>query len=104
CQLLDDVRYARVVEKDLARFPGRGVHRHVEGRQAVFEDPLDVALLHVRERGEVAVGERETVIVVTHVQRLAKALREPLDEAELAAIRAAPNRGRLELDAERFAL
>ena len=102
-QLLDDVRHARIVEQHLARFPRRRVHRDVERRQPVLEDARDVALLHVRERREVAVGERQPIVVVANVERLAQALRQPLDEAELAAVRAAANRGRLELDAQRLA-
>ena len=86
------------------RFPSMrgGVDGDVEGREPVLEDPRDVALLDVGERGEVAVGERQPVIVVAHVQRLPESLREALDEAELALVGAAPHGGRLELDAERF--
>jgi hypothetical protein len=58
-ELLDDVRDARVVEQLLARLVRRGVHAHVQRRQAVLDDPLEVALLEVRERREVAVGERQ---------------------------------------------
>ena len=63
----------------------------------------DVALLHVRERREVSVGERQAVVVVADVEGLPKPFRQTFDEAELAAIRAAPDRRRLELDAERLA-
>ena len=73
-ELLDDVRHARVVEQHLARFPRRGVHRDVERRQPVLEDARDVALLEVRQRREVPVGEREPVVVVANVERLAEAL------------------------------
>ena len=103
-QLLDDVGDARVVEQDLARLPRRGVDRDVERREAVLEDPRDVALLHVGERREVAVGERQPVVVVAHVERLPETLRESLDEAELALVGAAADRRRLELDAERLSL
>ncbi len=82
----------------------RRVHRDVERRQPVLEDARDVALLHVRERREVAVGERQPVVVVANVERLAEALRQSLDEAELAAVGAAPNARRLEHDAPRLAL
>jgi hypothetical protein len=69
-ELIDDVGDARIVEQDLARFPRRGVHGDVQRRQPILEDPRDVALLHVGECGEVAVGEGEAVIVVAHVERL----------------------------------
>ena len=102
-ELLDDVRHARVVEQNLARFPRRRVHRDVERRQPVLEDARDVALLEVGERREVAVGERQPVVVVANVERLAESLRQPLDEAELAAVGAAADGRRLELDAQRLA-
>ena len=102
-ELLDDVRHARVVEQNLAGLPRRGVHRDVQRRQPVLENPRDVALLDVRQRREVAVGEGQTIVVVAHVERLAQALGQPFDEAELAAIGAAANGRRLELHAHRFA-
>src|SRR5215207_10626444 len=103
CELVDDVGDARIVEEDLARLPRRGVHGDVERREPVLENPRDVALLHVGERREVAVGEREPVVVVADVERLTQPLRKALDEAELALVRAAANHRRLELDAERLA-
>src|SRR5204862_2548538 len=44
-ELVDDVGDARIVEEDLPRFPRGRVHRDVERRQAVLQDPRDVALL-----------------------------------------------------------
>src|SRR4051794_30717702 len=101
-QLINDVRNARVVEQHLSRFPWRRMDRDVERRQAILEDSRDVAVLHVGERREVAVREGQPVVVVANVERLAQAGRQALDEAELAAVGAAPNRRRLELDAKRF--
>jgi hypothetical protein len=75
-QLVEDVRDARIVEQNLPCFPRRGVDRDVQGRKAVLEDPRDVALLHVGERREVAVGEGEAVVVVADVQRLPQPLRQ----------------------------
>ena len=103
-ELLDDVRDSRVVEQNLARFPRRRVHGDVERRQPVLEDARDVAILEVGERREVPVREREAVVVVANVERLPEALGQPLDEAELAAISAAADRGRLELDAHALRL
>src|SRR4051812_23536659 len=96
-ELLDDVRHARIVEEHFASFPGSRVHGDVEGRQAILEDARDVALFHVRQRREVAVGERQPVVVVANVQRLPEALGESFDEAELAAVSASANGRRLEL-------
>ena len=101
-ELLQDVRHARIVEEHLTRFPRRRVHRDVEGRQAILEDPRDVAVLEVRERREIPVGEGEAVVVIAYVERSPQARRQPFDEAELAAVGAAPDRRRLELHPERF--
>ena len=103
-QLCDDVWHARVVEQHLARLPGRRVHRHVERREAIFEDAVDVALLHVRQRREVAIRKRQPVIVVADVQVFPQSLRQPLDEAELAPIRASAHGRRHQLDTDRLAL
>lgn len=103
-ELLHDVRHARIVQQHFPSVPRRRVHRHVERRQAVLEDPRDVAFLHVGERGEIPVGEGEAVVIIAHVQRAAQAGGKSLNEAELAAVGAAPDRGRLEFDAERLAV
>ncbi len=99
-ELLQDVRDTRVVEQRLARFPRRRVHRDVERREPVLDDAIEVPLLEVRERGEIPVGERETVVVIPDVERLAQPFRKSLDEAELAAVGAAPHGGGLQLHAE----
>src|SRR5258705_4160286 len=88
----------------MSGLPRGGVDRVVQGREQVLENPRDVALLHVGEGREVPVGERESVVVVAHVERLPEPLRESLDEAELALVGAATDRRRLELDAERLSL
>ncbi len=78
------------------------MHRDIQRRQAIFEDSFDVALLHIRQRREVPVGERESVVVVAHVKVLAQSSRQSFDEAKLAAVRAAANGGRHELHADCF--
>src|SRR5687768_6258537 len=102
CQLLDDIRDAWVVEQALARLPRRCVHGDVEGRQAVAKDTLEVAVLQVRERGEIAVREREPIVIVANVERLSQATRQPLDEAELAPVRTATDGRRLQLEPDRI--
>ena len=77
--------------------------RHVERRQPVFDDPLDVVRLEVGERGEVAVAEGEPVVVVPNVEHVAKAVGQAVHEAEVTAVGAAPDPGRLEADADRLA-
>jgi hypothetical protein len=101
-ELLYDVGNARIVQEHLAHFPRRRVNRDIKGRQSVLEDPLEIALLQVRERGEVSVGEGKPVVVVTHIQVATQTLRKALDEAELALVGAPPHARRLELYAERF--
>src|SRR5688572_10571692 len=80
------------------------MNRDVEGREAILEDSRDVALLHIGERGEIAVRERQPVIVVADVEVSAKPGRKAFDEAELASIGASSNRWRLESDTELLAL
>src|SRR5688572_12493591 len=103
-QLREYVRNARIVQENLAGVPRSRVNRDVQRRESVLEDALEIPLLEVRERGEVAVREREPVIVVADVEGLPEPFRQALDKAELAAIGAAANRGRLEVDPHRFAL
>ena len=79
------------------------MHRHVERREAILEDARDVALLHIRQGREVAVGERQPVIVVANVKPLPEPLGEPFDDAELAPVGAPSDRGRLKLDTHRLA-
>src|SRR4051812_44604759 len=103
-QLRDDVGHARVVEQYLTSVPRRRVHGDIERRESILENPLDVPLLYVGERGEIAVREGKPVIVVAHVEVLPQTRREPLDEAELAAVGAAAYRPRHELAANGLAV
>src|SRR5579863_10721598 len=70
----------------------------------VFEDALDVAFSDVRERREVAVRERQPIVIVAQIQRLAETWWEAFDKEELATVRALANRWRFQLDAERLAI
>ncbi len=89
---------ALVVEQNLARVMIRRMHRDIERRESILEYALDVALFHIRESREVPVRERESIIVVPNIERLAKACRQALDETELAPIRAPPYSWWLERD------
>src|SRR3984957_7302424 len=77
------------------------MHGDVERRQAVLEDPPNVALANVGERREVAVRERQAVVVLPQVQWRTKAWRQAFDETELAAIRALPHGRWLEFHSHR---
>ena len=101
-ELLDHVGGERIPQQPAADHRIGGVHRDVERRQPVRDDPLDVVRLEIGERREIAVAEREPVVVVADVQRLAKAGRIPLDEAEVAAVGAAADAGRLEREPHRL--
>src|SRR4029079_2423201 len=63
-ELVNNVRNAWIVEQHLSRFPVCGVHGDVERREAILENSGDVLFLRVRQRREIPVGERETVVVV----------------------------------------
>ena len=96
------VRDALVVEQNLARVMVRRMYGDVKRRKSILEYALNVALLHIRESREVPVRERESIVVVPNIERLAKACRQALDETELAAIRTPPYCWRLERDPQRF--
>ena len=77
------------------------MHRHVQRRQPVLDDSLEVPRFQVGQRREVAVTEGQPVIVVPDVQGLSQAGGIAVYKAEVAVIRAAPDPGRLEHDAHR---
>ena len=74
-QLFYDVRHARIVEEDLSSLPRRRVDGDVKRREPVLENALEVALLEVRQGREVPIGERQTVVVVAHIEILPKTFR-----------------------------
>jgi len=63
-------------------------------------DPLLVMRLQVGQRGEVAVTEGEAVVVVPDIEHVAEAVGQPIHEAEVAAVRAAADPGRLQRHAQ----
>ena len=63
-----------------------GVDRDVERRQALVDHPLEVDLREPGQRRKVAVEERQPVVVVLQVQAPAHALRQLVDETELAMV------------------
>ena len=85
-ELLENVRRARVPEQEATHHRIGAVHRYVQRREPVLDDSLDVPRLQVGEGREVAVLERETVVIVADVQGLAQSLGEAVHEAEIAAV------------------
>src|SRR3546814_2011494 len=63
-----------------------GVDRHVQRAQPLGHHTLEVGLCEAGEGGEVPVEEAQPVVVVLQVQALPEALRELVDEAELAVV------------------
>jgi len=99
-----DVWDALIVEQNLPRLVVRRVDRDVKWRKPIFQDALDVALLHVGKSREISVGEGEPVVVVPDIEGLPQSGRQPFDEAELALVGAASHRRRLERDPEGLAV
>ena len=84
-----------------------GVDADVQRRQPLGDDPLEVGLGEAGQRREVAVEERQPVVVVLQVEALAHARRQLVDEAELAVVVAGADlveQRRVHLDAERLAV
>ena len=63
-----------------------GVDAHVERTESLGYDPLEVGLSEARQRREVAVEERQAVVVVLEVEAAAHPRRQLVDEAELAVV------------------
>ena len=83
-----------------------GVDGDEQRAEPLGEHPLEVHLGEAGEGGEVAVEERQPVVVVLQVQAPAHALGQLVDEAELAVVVAGPDPvedGRGDLDPERLA-
>jgi hypothetical protein len=75
--------------------------RDIEWREPVFHDPLDIVLLDIGQGCEVAVAEREPVVVVADIEDIAQAFGKAIDKTEVTAVGAAADAGRLQGDAER---
>ena len=60
--------------------------RYVQRSEALLDDPSQVELGEPGQRREVAVEERQPVVVVLQVQRLAHSRGQLIDEAELAVV------------------
>ena len=81
-----------------------GVHRDVQGRQPILDDALDVPRLQVREGGEIAVSERQTVVVVADVEGCPHLLGVPVHEAKVTMIGAAADARGFERNPHRHTL
>ncbi len=101
-ELRDDLWRGWIAEQ-IAAYDGIGcVDRNVEWRQPVLDDPLDVVRLEIGQGREVAVAERQPVIIIADVQHVPKTGRQPVHEAEVAAVGAAADPGGLDGDAHRL--
>jgi Na+/proline symporter len=82
-----------------------GMDAHVQRREPLGHDPFEICLGEPRQRREVAVQERQPVVVVFQVEAAPHPLRELVDEAELTVVVAGPypieDRAR-HLDAQRL--
>src|SRR5439155_770002 len=88
----------RVTQRRVGRVDG-----DVERREPLLDDALERRLVEIGERDVVAVEERQPEVVVLDVEAPPHPLRELVDEAEHALVRAGRDLarpGRLELDAE----
>jgi hypothetical protein len=101
-ELRNDLRSTRISEEIAADYRIGSVNRHVQGREPVLDDALDVVLLQVGEGSKVAVTERKPVVVIADVKHIAQSAGQPVNEAEITAIGAAPDSRRFERDPERL--
>jgi hypothetical protein len=77
-----------------------GVHRHVQGRQPLFDNPLVIGVIHRRQRDEIPVRKREPVIVVLVIERATHTLGLLVDKTEDAVVLADLDLPLLELQAQ----
>ena len=104
-ELLRDLRRTGAAQHLRAQFGVHALHRDKERREMELLDAPEVIRPHVRHRDEVAVEERQAVVVILDGEALAHVRCDHIDEAEVAVIRAiadAVKDGRLELDTELF--
>src|SRR5262249_46242599 len=94
-ELLDDIGGGRVTQQPAPGDWVGSVDRDIQRREPVLDDPLNVLRLEVGEGGKIAILEREPVIVVPDVEHLPEPFGKAVDEAEIAAVGAAADSGRL---------
>ena len=64
------------------------MQRHIERRQSMRDDALDVVVGEVRERDEVALEKGQTIVVIAHVKRATHATGKHLHKTEEAVVAA----------------
>jgi hypothetical protein len=77
---------ARPAEQRVPQLGIGRVDRDVERREALLEDPLERSLVEVAQRDVVSVQERQSVIVVLHVEAPTHSPGQLVDEAEDALV------------------
>jgi hypothetical protein len=95
-QLRNDVGCGWIAQQIPADGWVRGVDRNVQRGEPVFDDSLDIAGFEVGKSGEVAVPERQPIVVIADVEHVSEPVRQAVDKAEITAVGAAADAGRLE--------
>lgn len=62
------------------------MNRHVQWAELLCDGALKVGLCEARQRGVVAIQERQPIVVVLEIQTLSQARRQLIDEAELTVV------------------
>ena len=102
-ELICDFRRALAAQHFRAELGIHALHGNVERRQMELLDAAEISLGHVCQRHEVAIEERQAIIVVLDGEARTGIGRTHVDEAEIAVVRAAADTvedSRRELSAE----
>ena len=79
-----------------------GMHRNVQRREPLFDDPLHFGLTDVGQRQVISKQKRQPIILVLDVQRSADVFRILMDETKHALVLASHRFDRFELQTKRF--
>ena len=96
-------RAAPVAQQSRADIGVGRMNAHVQRPEPLADHPLEVGFREPRERREVSVEERQPVVVVLHIEALAHAFGQLVDETERAVVVAgadAVEHGTRQLDAQ----
>jgi hypothetical protein len=74
-KLGDDVRSGRISEEVAPNSGVGGVHRNVQWREPIFDDPLLVVWLQVGKSCEIPVAKGKSIIIVPDIKHITKAVR-----------------------------
>ncbi len=88
-ELLADTRSTGTAQHGRPQFRIHALYRYVERRQVQPADAVEITGPHIRQRDEIAIEERETIVIILYGQACAHARSHHVHEAEIAVIRAA---------------